>query len=165
MAKNVMNQLIGKGKVQRAMLGAGIQPVTSDLAASLGLKEARGVVISSLTSGGPAEKAGLKTGDVILKLNGKEVNDSNVLRNEIASQSPGTEVTLTLQRNGNQQDVRVRLGELTPQTARAQEDQGGGAGNGERGKLGLTLAPLTPDLAAQVGVPRDLKGVVVESVD
>src|SRR5690348_15974050 len=85
MARTVMNQLVGKGKVQRAMLGVGIQPLTSDLAAGLGLKDVRGILISSVTPGGPADKAGLKMGDVILKLNGKDTNDSNELRNSVAS--------------------------------------------------------------------------------
>src|SRR5579871_4341917 len=110
MAKSVLDQLVQKGKVQRGMLGVGIQGVTSDLAAGLGLKAVRGVLINSVTPGGPGDKAGLKTGDVILKLNGKDVNDTNVLRNEIAATAPGTDVTLTILRNGNQQDVHVKLG-------------------------------------------------------
>src|SRR6516225_9275257 len=84
MARNVMNQLIGRGKVDRGMLGVGIQPLTSELAQGLGLKEVRGVLVNSVTPGGPADKAGIKTGDVILQFNGKDVNDPNVLRNEVA---------------------------------------------------------------------------------
>ncbi len=164
MAKTVMGQLIGKGKVQRGMLGVGIQQVTSDLAASLGLKEVRGILINSVTPGGPADRAGLRRGDVILKLNGKDVNDSNVLRNEIASSAPGTDVTLTILRSGQQQDVRVKLGELTPQTARAQEEQGGGGAEGSS-RLGITVVPMTPDLARQLGVRAGTPGLVVESVD
>ncbi|HLK50200.1 MAG TPA: DegQ family serine endoprotease [Bryobacteraceae bacterium] len=162
MANTVMNQLIGKGKVQRGMLGVGIQQVTSDLANGLGLKEARGVVISSVTSGGPADKAGLKSGDVILKLNGKDMNDSNELRNDIAAMSPGTETTLTIWREGKQQDIRVRLGELTPETARASR-QGGGEQNGSR--LGITVTPLTPDLAQQLGLRRGAQGLVIQDID
>src|SRR5215831_20550131 len=94
MAHSVMDQLVGKGKVQRGMLGIGIQPVTSDLASSLGLKDVRGVLVNSVTPGGPGEKAGLKTGDVIVRLNGKDVNDPNTLRNEIAAAAPGADVTL-----------------------------------------------------------------------
>ncbi len=162
MAKTVMSQLIGKGSVQRGMLGVGIQPVTSDLAAGLGLKEVRGILVNSVTQGGPADKAGVKSGDVILKLNGKDVNDSNVLRNMIAGTAPGSEVTLTILRNGSQQDVRVRLGELSAETARAREQQGG-EGGGSR--LGVTVAPLTPELAQQLGVRPGTRGVLVEQVD
>jgi Do/DeqQ family serine protease len=163
MAKNVMNQLLGKGKVQRGMLGVGIQPVTAELAASLGLKEARGVLINSVTSGGPAERAGLKSGDVILQLNGKGVNDANTLRNEIAAAGPGTEVTLTLLRDGKQQEVRVRLAELTAEAARAGDEQGGDTASGS--KLGITVVPITPEIAQQLGLRRGIQGLAVESVD
>jgi len=100
MAKGVMGQLLGKGKVQRGMLGVGIQPVTSDIAKSLGMKDVRGLLINSIASGGPAEKAGIKNGDVILQLNGKNINDTNTLRNEIAALGPGSEVTLTILHEG-----------------------------------------------------------------
>jgi S1-C subfamily serine protease len=158
-----MNQLLGKGKVQRGMLGVGIQPVTAELAASLGLKEARGVLINSVTSGGPAERAGLKSGDVILQLNGKGVNDANTLRNEIAAAGPGTEVTLTLLRDGKQQEVRVRLAELTAEAARAGDEQGGDTASGS--KLGITVVPITPEIAQQLGLRRGIQGLAVESVD
>ncbi|MBV8907123.1 MAG: Do family serine endopeptidase, partial [Acidobacteriia bacterium] len=117
MARNVMDQLIGKGKVHRGMLGVGIQPVTSDLAASLGLKDVRGVLVNSVSPGEPGAKAGLRPGDVILKLNGKDVNDPNTLRNEIASTAPETDVTLTINRNGMEQDIHARLAELTSEAA------------------------------------------------
>jgi Do/DeqQ family serine protease len=166
MTKTVMNKLISGGKMERGMLGAGVQTVTNDLAQSFGLKEAKGVAVTSVVPGGPADKAGLKSGDVILKLNGQDVNDANMLRNRVASTQPGSEVALTLWRNGQQQDMRVRLTELTAENAR------GGQGNSESGsegaspgKLGITITPLTPDLAARIGVPRTTKGVVVRDVD
>ncbi len=160
MAKNVMNQLISSGKVQRGMLGIGIQTVTSDLAASMGLKEMKGVLVNSVNPDGPAAKAGLKTGDVILKLNGKDVNDANELRNQIAGTAPGTQVALTVLRNGNQQNLEAKLGELPATGAVAQSGGSGGAM-----QLGITVTPLTPDLAAQAGVPRGTRGVVVEQTD
>jgi serine protease Do len=163
MAKTVMNQLVGKGKVQRGMLGVGIQPITSDLAASLGLKESRGVLVNSVTSGGPAEKAGIKTGDLILQFNGKDVNDSNMLRNDVAANEPGSEAALTILRDGNQQQVKVRLGTLTPESAQAADGQGGG--DQATGKLGITVEPLTPDIAQQLRLRRGTQGVVVNSVD
>jgi serine protease Do len=162
MARSVMDQLISKGSVRRGMLGVGIQPMTNNLASSFGLKEARGVLVSSVTPGGPADKAGIKTGDVILAINGHAMNDENELRNQIAAMSPGTAITLTIWRNGQQQDVHVSLGELTPASARAAQQPGGGQNNA---KLGISVVPLTPQLAGQVGVPRNTQGVVVESVD
>jgi Do/DeqQ family serine protease len=163
MAKSVMNQLVGKGKVQRGMMGVSIQAVTSDLAQSLSMPAARGIVVSAVNAGGPAEKAGLKMGDVILQLNGKNVSDTNGFRNQIAATAPGTEVTLTIWRSGGQQQVRVRLGELTPENA-APGNQGG-PGGGAGGRLGLTVEPLTPDLLAQLGLRRGTQGMLVSEVD
>jgi Do/DeqQ family serine protease len=162
MAKSVMNQLIGKGKVQRGMIGVTVQRVTSDLAQGWGMKEARGIAISGVTAGGAGDKAGLKQGDVVLQLNGKDVGDVNVFRNEIAAMAPGTEVTLTIWRGNAQQQVRVRLGEWTGEAAGEQE-QGGGGETG--GRLGITAEPLTPDIAAQLGLRRGTEGVVVTQVD
>jgi Do/DeqQ family serine protease len=164
MAKSVMGQLIGKGKVQRGMVGVGIQPVTSELAQGLGLKEVRGVLINSVTPGGPADKAGLKTGDVILQVNGKDVNDSNVLRNTIAGTAPGTSMTFTILRNGQQQQVPVTLGNLSEANGAAPRGGGGGGDTGA-GRLGVSLTPLTPDIAAQLGLPRGIQGLVIQSVE
>src|SRR3954454_15209603 len=81
MAKTVMTQLIGKGKVNRGVVGGSIQSMTTELAQGLGLKDARGVAVSSVSPGGPAERAGMKPGDAIVKINGRTVNDPNDLRN------------------------------------------------------------------------------------
>jgi Do/DeqQ family serine protease len=163
MAKTVMSQLIGKGKVNRGMLGVTIQPMTSELAQGLGLKETRGVAVSSVSPGGPAEKAGLKAGDVILEINGKKVNDPNSLRNTVAAIAPGTEVTVTLARDGGEQQVKVTLTELETEA----QSSGGGGGSGEQGAttLGVGVVPLTPDLAAELGLRRGTQGVVIQSVD
>lgn len=163
MAKGVMDQLMTKGKVERGMLGAGIQTVTSDLAAGLGLKEVRGVVINSVVSGGPAATAGLKSGDVVLKLNGKDVDEANALRNGIASLQPGTEVTLTIARNGSRQDVRAKLSELKPEAAHSTRESS--LEDDTSGKLGITAVPLTPEIASQIGVPPKTRGVAIEQVD
>jgi Do/DeqQ family serine protease len=166
MARGVMTQLISGGKMQRAMLGAGVQTVTNDLAQSFGMKDAHGVAITSVVPSSPADKAGLKTGDVVLKLNGKDVDDANTLRNEIASMRPGTDVTLTVLRNGQQQDIHAHLTELTADNTKSQrESEGGGSTGPVTGKLGISVVPMSPDLAAQIGVPRSTRGLVVEDVD
>lgn len=164
MAQTVMNQLIGKGKVQRGMLGVTIQPVTSTLAASLGLKDVRGILVGGVNPGGPADHAGLKMGDVILKLNGRDMNDANEMRNAVAAMAPGTEVTVTVLRDGKQQNIAVRLGELTPESARASQEQGG-EGPQNASRLGISIVPLTPDLARELGVRPGTQGVVIGSVD
>ena len=153
MAKNVMDQLIDKGKVRRGMLGVGIQPVTADVASSLGLKQPHGVLVNTVTPGGAADKAGVKPGDVITAVNGTAVADTNTLRNMIASTAPGSNLTLTISRNGNEQQVQATVGELTDDAAKEkQEDDNGGSGGAAGGRLGLALT--------QQG-----NGVVVDNVD
>jgi Do/DeqQ family serine protease len=164
MAKSVMGQLIGKGAVHRGMIGVTIQPMTSDLAQGLGMKEAKGVLISGVNPGGPAEKAGLQSGDVILKVNGRSVNDPNELRNTVAGQAPGSEVTVTVSRNGNEQDFKVKLGELGSDVAQAGGSGGGGGAQGAPA-LGVGVVPLTPDVAADLGLRRGTQGVVIQSVE
>jgi S1-C subfamily serine protease len=163
MAKTVMDQLIKRGAVRRGHLGVGIQPVTSDLAASMGLKSTEGVLVGGVASGGPADKAGIKQGDVITQLNGSNVRDANAFRNTIASTAPGTDVTLTVVRNGQQQQVHAKLDELTGnENPQGQTGPGGGAGGGQ---LGVAVQPITPDIAAQLGIPDVKNGLVVTSVD
>jgi serine protease Do len=163
MARNVMDQLMSKGKVQRGMLGVTIQQITPDLAQGLGLPTNKGVLVSGVTPGGPADKAGIKQGDVILQLNGHDVNSSNDLRNTVAAMAPGSDVTLTILRNGSQQTVQAHLVELNEQAARAAEENG--SNGGEAGKLGITVVPMTPAIAQQLGVPRNTPGVAIQTVD
>ena len=114
MARNVMEQLIQSGSVSRGRLGIAIQEITDEIANKLGLSDIRGVVVKQVESGGPADRAGVRQGDVILAFNGTNVNDGNSLRNQVAATEPGTEVTLTIFRDGHQQPVRVKLGEFIP---------------------------------------------------
>jgi Do/DeqQ family serine protease len=115
MGRTVMETLVKYGKVRRGQLGIVVQRMSSELAAKLNLKDAKGVLVAAVQPGGPADRAGLKKGDVITKLNGTEVSDPNPFRMQIASTPPGTEVTLTLVRDGREQQVRATLGEFTPQ--------------------------------------------------
>ena len=121
MAKNVMDQLIRGGTVHRGSLGVTIQPLTPDAISRLGLQSARGALVNSVVSGGPADRAGVRAGDVITAVNGQAVADPNALRNAVAGTPPGTEVTLTVWRNGREEQLRVRLGELSPQARPAQQ--------------------------------------------
>ena len=114
MAKSVMDQLVSTGRVRRGQLGITIQPVTAEIAEKLKMDRPRGVLVREVSPGGPAQRAGLRSGDVILALNGTEVNDSNALRIRVASTPPGTEVTVKVLRDGREQDLRVRLGEFRP---------------------------------------------------
>jgi serine protease Do len=163
MARSVMDQLISGGKVRRSMLGVGVQTMTSDLAQGLGINGVRGVLVNSVVPGGPADQAGIKTGDVIVAVNGASVNDSNALRNTIASTTPGSDLTVRILRGGSERDIHAKVGELTPESAHA-ANQGPGGGS-DQGRLGLSLIPMTPDIASELGISRNTQGVVVESVD
>lgn len=159
MAENVMQQLIKTGTVRRARMGVTVQGVTSDLAQSLGLKDVRGALVSSVESGSPAAKAGIERGDVILSFNGQPVSDSNTLRNRVASSRPGSSASVTLMRNGREETKQLTLGELegTRRATNDSEDRGKG------GRYGMAVSPLTPDVANQLGVHAK-SGLVVEEV-
>jgi serine protease Do len=169
MAKGVMDQLIKTGKVRRGQLGVGVQTVTSDIAQTLDMKSVQGVIVSSVVPGSAGERAGLKQGDVITALNGQPVNDSNSLRNRIAGTAPNSDVTLTVVRDGREQQLKATLGEFKAPTERDEEaasNDGAGNTNGApAGKLGLRVEPLTPDIAQQLGLPASRQGVVVADVD
>lgn len=164
MAKSVMEQLTRTGKVRRGRLGVTIQAVTSDLASSLGLAQVRGAIISSVQPGGPAERAGIRRGDVVVAFNGTPITDSNSLRNLVARTQPGTEVSLTLLRDNRERQVRVTLDELPAERSRAAGDNSGGSET-DTGKLGISVEPLTPALASRFNLPAGAQGLIVTSVD
>ncbi|HEX8558996.1 MAG TPA: DegQ family serine endoprotease [Pyrinomonadaceae bacterium] len=169
MTRSVTEQLIRGGRVRRGQLGVVVQQVTEDIAQSLGMKEARGVIVGSVQRGSAAERAGLRQGDVITAFNGTAVNDANELRNIVAATQPGTETTLDLLRDGREQQVRVTLGELAASADAGREQGGGGGGGGgeqgDGGRLGVTVSPLTPEMAARMRLPEDRQGLVVTGVE
>jgi serine protease Do len=168
MTKNVMDQLRGGGKVHRGKLGVTIQGITPDLAASMNLPSTKGVLVNSVEPGSPAEKAGVKSGDVIVAVNGQRVDDSNTLRNRVAQAGPNSDVALRVYRDGKEQDFRARTTELTAE-ANAKDEDGNnrqpGASGTRGGQLGLSVEPLRPEVAAELGLNRNAKGVVVTEVD
>ena len=163
MAKGAMDQLIKSGKVRRGMIGVTIQPVTSELATSLGLSDARGALVSSVQSGSPAERVGIRRGDVIVAFNGSPITDSNSFRNQVARTQPGTEITLTLLRDNREQQVRVTLGELPAERRTASADSS--SGGSDTGRLGIRVEPLTPALADRLNLRSGIQGLVVTGVD
>lgn len=164
MARAVMDQLMKTGKVSRGMLGVTIQSVTADVASSLNLPAARGAIVSSVQPGSPAETAGIRRGDVIVAINDQAVVDSNSLRNQVASTAPGSNVSLTLLRDGRETKVQIKLAELP---ARAPEGgaEGTGPGGQSSGRFGLTLEPLTADIAPRLGLEANEHGLVVTRID
>ena len=159
MARHVMDSLRTKGYVRRAQLGVTIQPLTADLSESLGLNQTEGAVVSSVSPGSPAERAGLKRGDVITAFNGQAVHDTNTLRNRVADATPGAPSTLTVIRDGAERQLRVDLGEILG--TRADSDSGA---DRHDSAFGVSVVPLTPELEAKQGLPTHVRGLVVEAV-
>ena len=114
MARNVLDQILEGGKVHRGQLGVSIQPMTPELASKLGLSDVQGALVNSVIPNGPAAKAGLRQGDVIVDFNGAAVTDGNTLRNHVASTAPGTKVNLGIFRDRQKQQIQVTLGEYQP---------------------------------------------------
>jgi Do/DeqQ family serine protease len=114
MARTVMDSLARTGRVRRGQLGISVGRVTSEAVERLNLRDQRGLIVAQVQSGSGADRAGVRQGDIVTALNGTEVNDPNVFRNLIAATAPGTEVTLTIQRDGREQQIRATLGEFAP---------------------------------------------------
>ncbi len=154
-AMNVANQLRAHGKVSRGRLGVEIQELTPELAASFGLSNANGVLVAAVDKNGPASKAGVLPGDVILKYDGKPVQNSNELPLLVAGTAPGTKVDIQVWRKGARKDLGVVVGELSADTV-AQHAPAGRKAN----RLGMVLRELTNAEREQLNVDH---GLLVES--
>lgn len=159
LARKVMTDIIEKGTVVRGWLGVYIQNVTPDIAKAMNLPKAKGVIISKVQADSPAEKAGLKEEDVVLKFNGKEVSNNTELSTMVASTSPGTEVTLTVLRDGKEKNIRVKLGELNPKTQRL------ASGETSFKDVGIRVSDLTGEMIQKYNLPKLKHGVVITQVD
>jgi len=151
LAKWVMEQILEQGRVVRGWLGIVIQEVTPDIGEAIGVKE--GILVAQVVEGGPADKAGLKVGDVIVALNGKRVEDLRDFQLSIMRTKPGTEVTLTVVRDGKKEEIKVKVGELPEKVSGVQRSL-------EGKDLGLSLRDVDPREKARLGV----EGVVVVGV-
>jgi len=152
--KAVVAQLKDHGAVTRGWIGVAIQPVTTDIADSLGMKNARGALVSEPQSGSPAQKAGIKAGDVIVSVNSETVTDARNLARRISAMAPGTSVKLGVIRDGKENSYTVTLGELPKERQARAEPEERDAPSSDLPKLGLSLAPA-----------RGGEGVTVTSVD
>ena len=161
MAKPVMDQILAHGKVIRGYLGVHIQDFSPELAKSFNFNQSGGVLIGDVSANTPAANAGLKKGDVIVKLNGQAESDSNDLRNTISQMSPGTQVKLDIWRDGKVQPFTVTLGELPKdkETTESSDDSSSGE------IQGIDVQDLTPEISQQLNLPSGTHGVVVTSVD
>jgi serine protease Do len=161
MAKRSMESLVKTGKVTRGYLGATIGPITPDLANQFKIPDTSGALIQDVTRGGPADKAGLKPGDVIRKFNGRTVNDSSDLLAMAANTNPGTPVTLDVLRNGESKTVKVTVEQRPADLSYA---AGTRRSPNEGALRGIDVQNLTTPLRKQLGVPPDVHGVVVTDV-
>jgi serine protease Do len=162
MARRVMDELISKGKVIRGYLGITLQDIDDNLAKALKLKSTEGALVNEVVPNGPAAKAGIKRGDVIVEFNGQKVGDRTELRNLAAQAKPKAEVKIGLLRNGKKMEVTAILAERpidrteeAPQKEQPEEQASK--------ELGLSIQNLTPDIAQQLGYQNE-HGVVVVDV-
>jgi serine protease Do len=169
MAKNVIAQIREYGKPRRGWLGVRIQTVNEELAEGLRLPQAKGALVANVTPGGPAEKAGIKQGDVILKFDGKEVDAMRTLPRMVAETPIKKQVDVVVIRQGKEMTVQVVLGELTEAAEQASlppgPEQPPPAKEGKIAALGMTLSELSDSLRQKFSLTPDAKGVVVTKVE
>jgi len=158
MAREVLPQLKSKGYVTRGWIGVAIQEVTPELAKSFGLKEPRGALVADVTAGGPAAKAGLEPGDVIVEFGGHPIGEMSELPRTVAATPVGQRVPVKVVRNGKEKALTVEVGELKEKTAPLGEAE-------VSGDLGMKVRALTPELAQRLDLPETEKGLVVTDVD
>jgi serine protease Do len=161
LAKSVMDDLISHGKVVRGYLGVMIGTPDAELSQALGLKSNKGAVINEVVDDSPAAKAGLQAGDVIVALEGKEIEDSQHLTNLVASYTPETRINLKVVREGKEIQKSVLLAER-PDFSNAKDTPAGSKGSAT-GQLGFSVTELSSSAAEQLGY-QGLQGVVVSSV-
>jgi serine protease Do len=168
-AQSVTRQLIASGKVARGYIGATIQTVNPDIAASLGLKAGEGALVADLTPGGPSERAGLQVGDVITGVDGQPVRSANSLTQRVALVHAGDELRLEILRNGKAMTLTLRSGLRPSEAQLASNNQevpgaGPGAPSAHARVLGMSLAPLDRAAREQFGIDRAGAGAVVTGV-
>jgi serine protease Do len=163
MVRLVMDQLVEKGKVTRGWLGVSIQELTPELSRKFGLKISKGALIGDIVKGSPAEKAGLKRGDIILEVNGKKVKDVAHLRNMIAQSHPGMTMPINILRNNKKYSINVVIVEMPQEIT---EEPGGFREESTFEELaGLTVIELSSEIARQLGLSKKERGVVVARVE
>ncbi len=162
LARQVMDQIETHGHVTRAYLGVNIQEVTPAIAKALGLNGPEGALISAVSPDSPAERAGLKVGDVILDINGARVSERNQLRMQVSLMNPDQNVRLKVFRNGQNVDLTVRLSEM-PGEKVAKADTGNQ--DHDAALQGVSVEDLDARTARQLGLPASTQGVVVTDVD
>ena len=158
MVKVVMNNLIEKGRVIRGWLGVSIQEITPELAQQFQLDKDYGTLVADVVEGGPAEKAGIMHGDVIIEFAGKQVDEPYNLRNIVAGTPPGTEVELKVIRSGKTMPLKVTITELPTEEQKIPTEF-------QNALRGVSVQNLTPDVYRQLNIPDKIRGVVVSDIE
>jgi serine protease Do len=163
MAKKVMEELIKHGAITRGYIALYPQDITNELAKALYLKSTEGILVGDVVKDGPADKAGIKTGDIILKFNNRKVDNSVQLRNMVAETKPNTEVPIYIVRNNKEMDLKVKI-EERPAKMAENNIENKSKENFSSEKLGLTVQTLTPAIAANLSYKNE-EGVIVVDVE
>ncbi len=157
MAKAIAEQLIKTGKVVRGWLGVMIQEITPELADSIGYKGNKGALVADVLDKGPAKKAGIKRGDVILKFDNKDIHDAHTLSRVVSSTPPGKKVKVVIWRNGKEKTLEVKVGTMPA--------EGGEELASTETNWGFKVQKLTPELAEEFGWSKNEKGLIVTEVE
>ena len=174
LAKPVIDSLMRGQRPQRGYLGVGLQPLDENLAPSLGLQKDTGEIVRSVVAGGPAARSGLQQGDVIVRVGNQQVTPEQTVSYLIANTQVGSRVPLEIIRGGRRQTIQVTVGERPTEQELARLGGGGGTTQGApdggpavtpQRTLGLSLAPVTPELARAANLPPNVRGVIITSVD
>ncbi|MET0545687.1 MAG: Do family serine endopeptidase [Caulobacterales bacterium] len=172
-AARVVDALMKNGRVARGWLGVSVQDVNKDIASGLGLKDAKGAIISSVVDGGPAAKGGFRSGDVVLTINGKKVDDAGDLTRQVGDLGAGKNVPVEVLRDGKRQSMRVTVGDRPSEEKLASLDYRrsndtpapGAAAAGGTEALGMAFGALRPDDRTRLGLTKDEPGALVTDVD
>ena len=165
-ARNVIDQLVKYGETRRGWLGVKIQSVTEDIADSMNLDRPRGALVADVTATGPAEKAGIQSGDVIIEFNGRPVHSMRDLPKFVAETEIGKQVPVKLLRKGQEVNVMAEVGRLedSEKLASADPAQGSQVAPAVVTALGMTVSSMTEELRAKFKIDADLKGAVITEV-
>lgn len=150
LAIEIKDQLIKNGRVIRGRIGVGIQAVTQDLAEAFGMKTPKGAVITQIDKDGPADKAGLQVGDILIAVNGQEVKNANDIPVKISTMRPGTKTTMTILRNGKQENVSVTVAETPSEDGMKVQEKA------SAGKLGVSVRPLSKNELEELDLQHGL---------
>ena len=164
--RDVVEQLQAHGKVARGWLGVAIQSITPDIASSLGIKQSKGAIVASIVPGGPAAKAGFEQGDIVVAVNGKEIDDNRDLTRRVAALPAGAKAAFTVLRGGSSKTLTAQIAqrkdEQVASIAPAQSSQGPST-TGEA--MGLGLAAVTPEIRRSYNLDGNVEGVLITRVD